>query len=50
MIRAPKNVDVVHTYFQMSLVPTEVPVHGEMFGSLPLLKLDDHDLRNLLPS
>ena len=46
-MHVPKNVDVVRAYLQIPLVPTEVPLIGDMFEGLPSLKLDDHDLANL---
>ena len=38
------NFDIIRAYLQMPLFLEEVPLQGEMFGGLPLIKFDDHDL------
>lgn len=45
-VHTPKNIYVVQEYLQISLVPQVLPLIGDMFGSLPSIKFDDHDLEN----
>ena len=47
LVRMPKNIDGMHAYLQMPLILGEVPIIGESFGKLHMVKFDDHDLANL---
>ena len=47
MVYTPKNIDVFCSYIQILLVLDEVTIIGDMFGSLPSINFDDHDLANI---